>query len=93
MHSGSPGCVGGAHALVLRQHNTQRPFYWAEAAPEFILRRGEYTRRAHDAGGMHGRNLTSALMRSRVPNRTRDRGGKPVQLGDSSHEHGPRSGA
>ena len=55
--------------------------------------RREYTRRAHDAGGMHGRNLTSALMRSRVPNRTRDRGGKPIQLGDSSHEHGPRSGA
>jgi hypothetical protein len=80
-------CVSVAPA----QHSGS--FTGRKAAPEFILRGGEYTRRAHDAGGMHGRNLTSALMRSRVPNRTRDRGGKPIQLGDSSHEHGPRSGA
>jgi hypothetical protein len=32
-------------------------------------------------GELHGRNLASALMRSRVHNRTRDRGGKPIWLG------------
>jgi hypothetical protein len=31
-------------------------------------------------GELHGRNLASALMRSRVHNRTRDRGGKPIRL-------------
>src|SRR5436309_241730 len=31
-------------------------------------------------GELHGRNLASALMRSRVHNRTSDRGGKPIQL-------------
>jgi hypothetical protein len=29
-------------------------------------------------GELHGRNLASALVRSRVHNRTRDRGGKPI---------------
>jgi hypothetical protein len=90
MHSGNPGCVGVRMRWCCANTTLS---VGTEAAPEFILRRGEYTRRAHDAGGMHGRNLTSVLMRSRVPNRTRDRGGKPIQLGDSSHEHGPRSGA
>jgi hypothetical protein len=32
-------------------------------------------------GELHGRNLASAFMRSRVHNRTRDRGGKPIRLG------------
>ncbi len=31
-------------------------------------------------GELHGRNLASALMRSCVHNRTRDRGGKPIRL-------------
>src|SRR5262245_35266770 len=31
-------------------------------------------------GDLHGRNLSSALMRSRVHNRNRDRGGEPVWL-------------
>src|SRR5262245_39697971 len=31
-------------------------------------------------GELHGRNLAAALMRSRVHNRTRDRGGKPIRL-------------
>jgi hypothetical protein len=31
-------------------------------------------------GEPYGRNLASALMRSRVHNRTRDRDGKPIQL-------------
>src|SRR4029450_887764 len=31
-------------------------------------------------GELHGRNLASALVRSRVHNRTRDRGGKPIWL-------------
>jgi hypothetical protein len=31
-------------------------------------------------GELHGRNLASALMRSRFHNRTRDRGGKPIRL-------------
>jgi hypothetical protein len=32
-------------------------------------------------GELHGRNLASAFMRSRVHNRARDRGGKPIRLG------------
>jgi hypothetical protein len=31
-------------------------------------------------GELHGRNLASALMRSRVHNRTRDRGSMPIRL-------------
>ena len=35
---------------------------------------------AHSLGELHGRNLASALMQSRFRNRTRDRGGKPIQI-------------
>src|SRR5260221_2694802 len=31
-------------------------------------------------GELHGRSLSSALMRGRVHNRTSDRGGKPIRL-------------
>ena len=44
-------------------------------------------------GELHGRNLASALMRSRVHNRTSDRGGKPVQLAAVVVGIPPRSGA
>jgi hypothetical protein len=40
-------------------------------------------------GELHGRNLASALMRSRFRNRTRDRGGKPIRL--AWRGHCPRS--
>jgi hypothetical protein len=36
-------------------------------------------------GDLHGRNLASALMRSRVHNRTRDRGGEPIRINGGVH--------
>src|SRR5919198_1843825 len=38
---------------------------------------------------LHGRNLTSALMRSRVHNRTGDRGGEPFRLTEGGIALGP----
>jgi hypothetical protein len=52
-----------------------------KAAPEFSLRRRGHSPLLTALGELHGRNLASALMRSRVHNRTRDRGGKPIRLG------------
>ena len=45
---------------------------------------------AHGLGELHGRSLPSALMRSRVHNRTCDRGDKPIRLG-VGRGHCPRS--
>src|SRR5947207_10287963 len=53
-------------------------FMWgSRTAPEFGLRRRGRSPLLMALGELHGRNLASALMRSRVHNRTRDRGGKP----------------
>jgi hypothetical protein len=40
-------------------------------------------------GRPHGRKFASALMRSRVHNRTRDRGGEPIRLTEGSIALGP----
>jgi len=66
---------------VLRQHNTHRlSCGGSRTAPEFGLRRRGRSPLLMALGELHGRNLASALMRSRVHNRTRDRGGKPIRL-------------
>ena len=52
----------------------------SNAAPEFSLRRALHSPLLTVLGEPHGRNLASALMRSRVHNRTSDRGGKPIRL-------------
>jgi hypothetical protein len=80
-------------ALVLRQHNTQRLLQGPKAAPQFSPRRRLLLAVAHGLGGLHGRNLASALMRSRLPNRTWDRGRKPIRLTTVGRGHGSRSGA
>ena len=66
--------------LVLRRHNTQHLLLGSNAAPEFSLRRPPHSPLLTVLGEPHGRNLASALMRSRVHNRTSDRGGKPIWL-------------
>jgi len=67
-------------AMVLHQYNTQHLLLGAKAAPEFSLRRGGHWPLLTALGELHGRNLASAFMRSRVHNRTSDRGGKPIRL-------------
>jgi hypothetical protein len=61
-----------------------------EACPN-SARGGKHTqlRSLASGGNLHGRNLACALMRSRVHNRTRDRGGEPIRLTEG--EIGPRS--
>jgi hypothetical protein len=68
-------CDISAMAL-LRQHINQRFSVGTEAVAR-IQPETETTLALLMAqgGDLHGRNLSSALMRSRVPNRTRDRGG------------------
>jgi AAA domain len=67
-------------AMVLHQHNTQHLLLGSKAPPEFSLRRGGHSPLLTALGELHGRNLASAFMRSRVHNRTSDRGGKPIRL-------------
>jgi hypothetical protein len=52
----------------------------SNGAPEFSLRLALHSPLLTVLGEPHGRNLASALMRSRVHNRTSDRGGKPIRL-------------
>ena len=66
--------------VVLRRRNTQHLLLESNAAPEFSLRRAPHSPLLTVLGEPHGRNLASALMRSRVHNRTSDRGGKPIRL-------------
>ena len=66
--------------LVLRRRNTQHLLLGSNAAPEFSLRLALHSPLLTVLGEPHGRNLASALMRSRVHNRTSDRGGKPIRL-------------
>src|SRR5260370_10553068 len=50
-------------------------------APEFSRGGRGYLALAHGLwGDLDGRNLASAVLRSRVHNRTSDRGGKPIRL-------------
>ena len=67
-------------AMVLHHYNTQHLLLGAKAAPEFSLRQGGHSPLLTALGELHGRNLASAFMRSRVHNRTSDRGGKPIRL-------------
>jgi hypothetical protein len=54
--------------------------------PEFSPRREAHLASLIGFGGdLHGRNLASALMRSRVHNRTCDRGGEPIRLNGGGH--------
>jgi hypothetical protein len=48
--------------------------------PEFSPRRKAHSASLIGVGELHGRKLASALMRSRLHNRTRDRGGVPIRL-------------
>src|ERR1700704_5685777 len=66
--------------VVLRRRNTQHLLLESNAAPEFSLRRAPHSPLLTVLGEPHGRNLASALMRSRVHNRTSDRGDKPIRL-------------
>jgi hypothetical protein len=66
--------------VVLHQHNTEHLLLGSKAAPEFSLRQRGCSCLFMTIGKLHGRNLASAFMRSRVHNRTRDRGGKPIWL-------------
>src|SRR5437762_9272093 len=79
--------IGSAHCP---QYNTEAKFY-IDAAHKLGKRhlvvhyeKGGRCRRFAAQGAAPGgggvRNLASALMRSRVHNRNRDRGGKPIQL-------------
>src|SRR5262249_34398561 len=52
-----------------------------QARPEFSLGRRRHSPLLLALGELHGQNLASALMRSCVHNRNRDRGGKPIRLG------------
>jgi hypothetical protein len=79
--------------IMLRQHNTQHLLLGSKAAPDFSPRRRGHSPLLMALGELHGRNLASALMRSRVHNRTSDRGGKPVQLAAVVVGIPPRSGA
>jgi hypothetical protein len=66
---------------LLRQHNTRHLLVGIKMRRPNSARGGEDTRLcSRPLGELHGRNLASALMRSRVHNRTRDRGGKPIRL-------------
>jgi hypothetical protein len=67
-------------AMVLHQHNTQHLLLGSKIAPEFSLRRRRHSPFFLALGELHERDLASALVRSRVHNRTRDRGGKPIRL-------------
>jgi hypothetical protein len=75
---------------VLRQHNTAHLLMTdkerARIQPEAESSLGF----AHRClGDLHGRNLASAVMRSRVHNRTRDRGGEPIRLMEGGIAPGP----
>jgi hypothetical protein len=62
-----------------RQHSAS--FCWDQSPrPNSSLRRRGHSPWLMALGELHGRNLASALMRSCVHDRTRDRGGKPIRL-------------
>jgi hypothetical protein len=65
--------------MVLHQHSTQHLLLGSRAATEFSLTRTGHSPLLMALGELHGRNVASAL-RSRVHNRNRDRGGKPIRL-------------
>jgi hypothetical protein len=66
---------------VLHQHNTASFAADQRSAPKFSPRREAHSASLiHVRGDLHGRNVASALMRSRLHNRTRDRGGEPIRL-------------
>src|SRR6266853_1664539 len=66
------------HGVAPAQHSAS--FAWDQMPRPNSAWGEENTRLAHGLGELHGRNLASALMRSRVHNRNRDRGGKSIQL-------------
>jgi hypothetical protein len=66
--------------MRLHKRNSRRFFYRGKAASEFCLMRIGHSPSLIASGELHGRKLASAFMRSRVHNRTCDRGGKPTWL-------------
>jgi hypothetical protein len=72
---------------VLRSHNTAHLLLPIRRPRPNSARDGKHTRLCSSACAetLHGRDLASALMRSCVHNRTRDRGGKPIRLACRGH--------
>src|SRR4051794_8372012 len=65
---------------LLRQHSISIFLLAPKPLPEFGPRRRERSPLLHGFRDMHGRTLSSALIRSRVHNRNRDRGGESIGL-------------
>jgi hypothetical protein len=77
---------------VRRRRSTSRPVEVSRRSsdprglPEFSPRREAHSASLIGVGGdLHGRNVASALMRSRLHNRTRDRGGEPIRINGGGH--------
>src|SRR5262245_51772785 len=94
---GASAGIQGNNAIAIRelQKNNSRHFLLREgAAPEFCLMRTEHSPSLIALGELRGRKLASAFMRSRVHNRTCDRGGKPNSVSEGvSIAPGPSGGA
>jgi hypothetical protein len=67
---------------MLHQHNTAHLSLPIKEAHRHSARGEKHTsfRSSALGGDLHGRNVTSALMRSRVHNWARNRGGEPIRL-------------
>jgi hypothetical protein len=81
---------GGLSASLLRRHNNQRLLLGSTGRARIQPQADSTLGFAHRRwGDLHGRNIASALMWSRLRNRTRYRGGEPIRINRGGIALGP----